>query len=125
MHDLDRDVPGVLEIVGEVNGGHSAVSELTHQAVSVRQHLRQRGSRLVEQRGEPLGGGSGQHRRLHLEIVDESLELRPAGRVVPAQFRDQRSAPIRRRVEKGIDERRQLRPVRGHIPTRHGGVGEQ
>jgi hypothetical protein len=101
-------IASVPEIAGEIHGSHPAAFELPRQTVPVCQYLRQRGFRLVEQRGEPLRGGAGQHRGLYVEILDESLELRPAGRIVPAQLRDQRGAPFRRRVEKGVDERRQL-----------------
>jgi hypothetical protein len=33
-HDLDRDLPGMFEIVGQVNARHSPMAELAAQAVA-------------------------------------------------------------------------------------------
>ena len=33
--DLDRDLAGVLEVLGEVDGGHAALAELTLEAIAI------------------------------------------------------------------------------------------
>ncbi len=37
VEDLDRDLAAVLQVLGEVDGGHAALAELALEAVAVRQ----------------------------------------------------------------------------------------
>jgi hypothetical protein len=43
VQDLDRHLAAVLEILGEMDGGHAALAQLPHEAVAVGQRRRKAG----------------------------------------------------------------------------------
>ena len=47
MQDLDRDLAAVLQVLGEVDGGHAALAELALDAVAVDDGRRQPASALL------------------------------------------------------------------------------